>query len=535
MPNVQPTNNPVPSDNPADARDNFKRIDEVVNSTENLTSPTRTGVQLVTLHRYSELVQPNIDGAEAAAAAAAASAAAAEAAVSGLDYQGLWPDSGGSANKGDTYQTQIGGVGTGQYFTALQNTTVEPVGDDVNWRAVIGADLGSVSNGTKLQLRRGPSAEIAAGTPAIGELWVNTTDSSIHMGDGATPGGIKHVTVQNGDRKYTGPTFKDDTNGTALENMIAGRVNGVVSITHTVGNVYRLVSDDSGGDYIVGNQFDDLKAIAIDGGLFARPVNSNPRKEKISVIHNDGSLFNNHGVMRVAHRNGGYGVNNSVYNYQKMLDSGKFDAIEIDMCISADGVLYNYHDVDVSLETNGTGMLYELNSSYIDTLKFNDNQGTVFKDDPIPRLTEIFDLVRETGCWLFAEAKFFRGGYADPQYDDVKLMLDLAEEYGIMDKFVLAAFDKTTLITAADYKNTINVMRYVSTYSEGTVSFSRYIPTTGAVFLGVAEGELNGDRAAYIRGQGMIPAVWTVNSAISQQRWVAAGVSIIISDDWGIK
>ncbi len=136
MPDVQPTNNPVPSDNPADARDNFKRIDEVVNSTENLTSPTRTGVQLVTLHRYSELVQPNIDGARESAAEAAESAAAAEAAASGLNYQGLWPDAGGSANKGDTYQTQVGGTGTGQYFTALKNTTVTPFDDNENWRGI---------------------------------------------------------------------------------------------------------------------------------------------------------------------------------------------------------------------------------------------------------------------------------------------------------------------------------------------------------------------------------------------------------------
>lgn len=51
-------------------------------------------------------------------------------------YKGLWPDVGGSANKGDVYQTQVGGIGTGQYFTALQNTTVDPVNDDINWRDV---------------------------------------------------------------------------------------------------------------------------------------------------------------------------------------------------------------------------------------------------------------------------------------------------------------------------------------------------------------------------------------------------------------
>lgn len=71
------------------------------------------------------------------ATSAAQSAAAAEAAVSGLNYQGLWPDTGGNADKGDTYQTQVGGISTGQYFTALQNTTVDPVGDDVNWREVV--------------------------------------------------------------------------------------------------------------------------------------------------------------------------------------------------------------------------------------------------------------------------------------------------------------------------------------------------------------------------------------------------------------
>lgn len=49
------------------------------------------------------------------------------------EYRGLWPETGGSANKGDTYQTQVSGTGTGQYFTALQNTAADPVSDDVNW------------------------------------------------------------------------------------------------------------------------------------------------------------------------------------------------------------------------------------------------------------------------------------------------------------------------------------------------------------------------------------------------------------------
>ncbi|CAH9016868.1 putative phage head-binding domain-containing protein [Vibrio phage 382E49-1] len=52
-------------------------------------------------------------------------------------YRGLWPESGGNAAKGETWQTQLSGTPTGLYFTALQNTTVDPVGDDVNWRSVV--------------------------------------------------------------------------------------------------------------------------------------------------------------------------------------------------------------------------------------------------------------------------------------------------------------------------------------------------------------------------------------------------------------
>lgn len=77
-------------------------------------------------------------------------------------YQGLWPDTGGSADKGDTYQTQASGTPTGQYFTALQNTTVDPVGDDINWRSVV--SVGGLSKYTDLVYAS--VADMISGVPA---------------------------------------------------------------------------------------------------------------------------------------------------------------------------------------------------------------------------------------------------------------------------------------------------------------------------------------------------------------------------------
>lgn len=75
-----------------------------------------------------------VDEVNASASSAESSANAAEAAASSAGYKGLWPDTGGSAEKGDTYQTQVGGTPTGEYYTALQNTSIDPVGDNVNWK-----------------------------------------------------------------------------------------------------------------------------------------------------------------------------------------------------------------------------------------------------------------------------------------------------------------------------------------------------------------------------------------------------------------
>lgn len=126
-------------------------------------------------------------------AIAESSANAAEAAASSAGYQGLWPDTGGSALKGETYQTQVGGVPTGDYYTALQNTSVYPVGDNVNWKAV--NDYGDLTDGLSVKQTRASSADIMGAILENGRIVKNNNDGSLHVGDGITLGGVKHVNV----------------------------------------------------------------------------------------------------------------------------------------------------------------------------------------------------------------------------------------------------------------------------------------------------------------------------------------------------
>lgn len=141
---------------------------------------------------------------------AESSAAAAEASAYGLNYQGLWPDTGGVGNKGDTYQTQVSGTPTGQYFTALQNTTSYPVGDDVNWRSVIGEQYVTTAQ-----------SEILGG-----ELFKGSNGETVEIGDFIELGtSYLRVSV------YGKPAI------VAFSPIISGGVSLLTDVSATVGGV----------------------------------------------------------------------------------------------------------------------------------------------------------------------------------------------------------------------------------------------------------------------------------------------------------
>lgn len=116
--------------------DNLSTYDENSSITNPNNGVTVPSIAKRVKTRTDELFEGAESDINQSVADAAKSASDAEAFALSLGYKGLWPDTDGSALKGDTYQTQVGGTPTGQYFTALQDTTVDPVGDDVNWRLI---------------------------------------------------------------------------------------------------------------------------------------------------------------------------------------------------------------------------------------------------------------------------------------------------------------------------------------------------------------------------------------------------------------
>ncbi|AUR87157.1 hypothetical protein HYP58_gp11 [Vibrio phage 1.097.O._10N.286.49.B3] len=101
-------------------------------------------------------------------------------------------------------------------------------------------------------------SEIVAGTPAVGEMWFNTTDSTIHMGDGITLGGIKYL-----NESTAKVVYKKVGADSAVQNMIDG--------LPAVAKEGDTVSTGNTDWKIVANQPNTF--VQLDSGLYAIPLN----------------------------------------------------------------------------------------------------------------------------------------------------------------------------------------------------------------------------------------------------------------------
>ncbi|CAH9015530.1 hypothetical protein VP282E431_P0013 [Vibrio phage 282E43-1] len=173
----------------------------------------KNGFELVELDKVPEFLEAlrkcteQADRSESEADKAAASASEAKNISDSIganpigNYKGLWPDTGGSAKKEETWQTQIAGEQTGLYFTALKDTTLDPVGDNTNWRAIIGGT--SISKYANATYRKGDGKSAIENmmrkTPlawAIGEI-VNTGGTEWEVESEAAPATIENFRALN--------------------------------------------------------------------------------------------------------------------------------------------------------------------------------------------------------------------------------------------------------------------------------------------------------------------------------------------------
>lgn len=196
-------------------------------------------------------------------------------------YKGLWPDTGGSSLKGETWQTQVGGNPTGRYYTALQETTIDPVNDDDNWREIVTPESVTIAQN-----------DIVKGSIFKGDDGVNVKDGEI------VPVSTTHIRINDdlfqlskvasgvlSNIKYNdeGDPYSAEL-AAATVALIQTEMPDVVAIGKTFGIVANGVADDT---EMFWNALDWLKErgggrLILEGDIKIGLANS--RHDKVCVI-----------------------------------------------------------------------------------------------------------------------------------------------------------------------------------------------------------------------------------------------------------
>lgn len=242
-------------------------------------------------------------------------------------------------------------------------------------------------------------------------------------------------------------------------------------------------------------------------------------------------------VLVIAHQ-GGERVwpSNTLFAYQHAVDIGA-DVLEMDMHMTADGVLVLMHDDTVDRTTDGSGAIRDMTWDEIATLDaghyWTDDDGATYpyrgQGIGVPRLDEVFEAFPDTR--MVIEIKEDDETIADP-------FCDLIRESDMEDKVMVGTFHSQPMRA---FRKACPEVATSATQNEGVTFLvletlflgPAYSPQIYALQVPEYFSGLHVVTARFVRAshhRGMDVHVWTVNEVADMERLIALGVDGIITD-----
>jgi glycerophosphoryl diester phosphodiesterase len=239
----------------------------------------------------------------------------------------------------------------------------------------------------------------------------------------------------------------------------------------------------------------------------------------------------------IAHQGGdGLWPGNTLFAFQNAADLG-VDVLEMDLHITADGVLILMHDETVERTTNGAGEIESMTLAEIKRFDagydWSPDDGATFpfrgQGVVVPTLEEVFAAFPDFHMTI--EIKKTNASMAGP-------FCGLIREYGMRDKVLVASFHDERLkefraecpevATSSAKGETTTFVLLTKVFLGGWYSpkfHSLQVPEESSGITVMTEGFV---RAAHARNLAVEP--WTINDEETMRKFIAWGVDGIITD-----
>ncbi|MGC9326511.1 MAG: glycerophosphodiester phosphodiesterase, partial [Candidatus Hinthialibacter sp.] len=193
--------------------------------------------------------------------------------------------------------------------------------------------------------------------------------------------------------------------------------------------------------------------------------------------------------------------------------------VEIDLHRSLDGVLVVSHDANTQRTCGVNSWIRETPFSLLRTYDagLSDKFGTQFQNEPLPRLEEVLDVVKNTPVGIMIECK---------QLLLEDQIIDLLRKRHELHKHIIASFDDLTVYRAKQLEPAVRTLYLTSGINPDFIGRTRDLR---ADIIGFNMGE-KPSSVPSAQQAGFQAWVWTVDKPEDIQIWIEAGVNGIITN-----
>jgi len=183
--------------------------------------------------------------------------------------------------------------------------------------------------------------------------------------------------------------------------------------------------------------------------------------------------------------------------------------IEIDVHLSQDGVIVVNHDDYTGRTTAVNKMIRETPFSVLRALSAGYPQkfGEAFKNEKLPRLEEVLDMVKETNIGIMIECK---------QLLVEDQVVSILQQRSEVEKHIIASFDELTIYRAKQLEPTVKTLYLNSTLDKTSIWRAKDVH---AAIIGT-----NLDQkptwVQYAQNEGLAVWVWTVDDPAQITLWI---------------
>lgn len=184
-----------------------------------------------------------------------------------------------------------------------------------------------------------------------------------------------------------------------------------------------------------------------------------------------------------------------------------FYGVEFDIHTTKDGIWILNHDSDIDKMTDGSGEIADMTFQELQEFNIDNGKGIEnYNGLKLPRFEEALGIIKESDIVPFIEIK----GYDPVAFRN---LLDIIEEYGLIEKAVIISFDMEALLGIRELDKEISLMYLTNKLTKEDVDICK---NNGNIGVDINFGNIlkMKDAFDYAKESGLETGAWTVDFPI---------------------